>query len=90
MTRTEAIEEAREYADRILEQARGLVRDAIEYRRLHPHRFALFHRRMGHYWVGRGKKVRARWHWYWAERYAARAWALDSESANACGIARGG
>lgn len=87
MTRTQAIQHARDFADRAVREVRGIISDAIEYRRTEPLRFSLFHRRMAQYWEGRGRRVRGRWHRYWETRYAAKAWALDQSLAQACGIA---
>lgn len=86
MNRTEAIAEANRFADAVLLEARGIIRDAIAYRRAKPARFALFHRRMAVYWESRHRPVKIAWHRYWEARYAAKAWALDQEIASACGI----
>lgn len=88
MTRAQAISEARAYADRALRGIVGVLSDAVEYRRTHPHRFALFHQWMADHWARRGKRARARWHRYWQARYSARAWALAPEIARDCGVRR--
>lgn len=87
MTRTQAINEARSFADKAIREVRGIISDAIDYRRTEPHRFALFHGRMALYWEGRRRRIRVRWHRYWEARYAAKAWALDQDTAHKCGIA---
>lgn len=86
MTRKEAIAEARSFADKAITEARGIIRDAIEYRRTEPLRFALFHRHMAEHWSRLRKPARARWHRWWEARYSAKAWALDEVTASKCGL----
>ena len=72
------------WADEIL---RSVIRDAIEYRRAHPHRFALFHSRMVELLRSSGLKPRnprVKWHAYWAARYSAKAYALDADLVERC------
>ena len=69
-------DQAWSWADALL---RSVLADAIQYRREHPLRFALFHVRM----LEIGTRAR-RWHAFWAQHYAAKAWALDAELARRC------
>jgi hypothetical protein len=92
MNRKTAIAEAHRFADAVVREARGIINNAIEYRRTEPHRFALFHGRMALYWEllpGRRRRVRIAWHRRWEAHYAAKAWALDQDLARSCSIAGG-
>jgi hypothetical protein len=92
MNRKAAIAEAHRFADAAIREARGIIRDAIEYRRTEPHRFALFHGRMALYWEllpGRRRRVKIAWHRAWEARYSAKAWALDQDLARSCSLAGG-
>ena len=71
-----------------VQRVRGLIADAIELRRLHPHRYALFHRRMAYLIRASGRSLGIGWHEFWARRYEARAWALDNEIASACVLSK--
>ena len=68
---------------------RGLIGDAIEYRRSHPFRYFLFHRRMAEILQNSPRRIalrraRVRFHALMSERYSARSYALDADLARAC------
>jgi hypothetical protein len=92
MNRKTAIAEAHRFADAVVREARGIINNAIEYRRTEPHRFALFHGRMAQYWNGRRglwARIAEGHHRRFAARYSAKAWALDQDLARSCSIAGG-
>ena len=88
--------EAKEEAVRFVEDiARGLIRDAIQYRRDHPCMLAKFHQIMQHKIRDtrrpNGKhlrlwKSRIATHRFWEMFYSSRCEAMDVELAKKCGI----
>ena len=90
ITRAQAITEARRLSDAAVAEVRGIITDAIEYRRTEPLRFALFHGRMARYWDTRKSgfmwRARRAHHLLWEARFAAKAWAMDQDAAHRCGI----
>ena len=90
--KSEAKEQARKFIEDI---ARGLIRDAIEYRRTKPCEFAKFHQIMQEKLRKarrpNGKRLiawraRVAKHRYWEMFYAARCEAFDPDFAKKCGV----
>lgn len=80
--RREAEEEAIRFFDDV---ARGLIRDAIEFRRKNPCYFGRVRRIMARKLRERGaSKARIRWNEFWAEKWEARCEALEPRLAKVC------
>ncbi len=68
--------------------ARGLIRDAIEFRRENPCFFAKYRRILARLHRDRGHRIRAAWHSRWADRYEARCTAEHTLLAATCGFCK--